>query len=89
MTQIQRNINFQKECKAKYTDSPVVIFRTGDCYEVYNEDAMTLKDVAGCNVFFNRNEHCKFAFFKCSQLDIILPKIIRSGHRICICDQVM
>lgn len=75
-----------KELKAKHPDA-VLLFRCGDFYESYQEDAETLVDVLGITLT-RRSDNTKIAGFPYSYLDGCLPKLIRAGKRVAICDQL-
>lgn len=74
-----------KELKEKHPDA-LLLFRCGDFYETYSEDATeaakTLKIPA------TMRNSVKTSSFPYRALDVYLPKLIRSGHRIAICDSV-
>lgn len=57
------------------------LFRCGDYYECYHEDADALVTVLG----LDKVDAC--AGFPCYMLDTYLPKLIRAGHRVAICEQ--
>lgn len=70
--------------KAKYPDA-VLLFRSGDFYEAYKEDAEIVSGI--CNTYIAMADYgLKFTAFPFHKLDTYLPKIIRHGHRVCITD---
>lgn len=77
-----------KELKAKHPDA-VLLFRCGDFYETYEQDAKVVSEVLGITLT-KRNGSPKgegyMAGFPHHALDAYLPKIIRAGHRVAICD---
>jgi DNA mismatch repair protein MutS len=68
--------------KEKHPDA-VLLFRNGDFYESYNEDAEIVSGI--CNTYI-ADDGLKFTAFPFHALDTYLPKIIRHGHRVCIAD---
>lgn len=70
------------ELKSKHPDT-VLLFRCGDFYKAYEDDAkVCLKTIYGNDI-----EIIEFSFAY-HALDIYLPKLVRAGHRVCICDQL-
>lgn len=85
MTQeIQKQYN---ELKAKHPNA-LLLFRCGDFYESYNEDAVTCSKVLGITLNVNTADKVKMAGFPYHALDVYLPKLIRAGQRVAICDQL-
>ena len=75
--------------KAKYKDA-ILLFRVGDFYETFGEDAITASRVLGI-VLTNRNNggsDVELAGFPHHALDTYLPRLVRAGHRVAICDQL-
>ncbi len=78
------------ELKAKHPDA-VMLFRCGDFYETYSEDAVTASDILGITLTKRANGQGKtveMAGFPHHALDTYLPKLIRAGKRVAICDQL-
>ena len=77
-----------KELKAKHPDA-VLLFRCGDFYETYEQDAKVVSEVLGITLT-KRTGSPKgegyMAGFPYHALDSYLPKIVRAGHRVAICD---
>lgn len=75
------------ELKAKHPDA-LLLFRCGDFYETYCEDAEELAITLGLTITSRYNEYprVKMAGFPHHALDNYLPKLIRTGHRVAICD---
>ena len=77
--------------KQKHPDA-MLLFRNGDFYEMYKEDAVKAATVLAITLtsrtFRGGNEPVKFASFPYHALDVYLPKLIRSGQRVAICDQL-
>ena len=73
--------------KAKHPDA-VLLFRCGDFYETYGDDAKTCADVLGITLTKRSSDGVQMAGFPYHALDTYLPKLIRAGHRVAICDQL-
>jgi len=76
--------------KAKYPDA-IMLFRCGDFYETYSTDAVVASDILGITLTKRANGKGKtveMAGFPYHALDTYLPKLIRSGKRVAICDQL-
>lgn len=85
-TTVAKRISFQNECKAKYSDNPIILFRDMDFYFTYNEDAETIGQVLGASGKVAHAEDFTYAAFSANRLDQYLPAIIRKGYRVAICD---
>ena len=72
-----------QELKAKHPDA-VILCRKGDLYECYNEDAEVLSKVLGITLTYRGAT--KMACFPQNKTDIYLPKLVRAGHRVALCD---
>lgn len=83
------------DLKSKHPDA-VLLFRCGDFYETYNLDAKVCAEILGIsltwrnNVFPHNHETYEGAMagFPHHALDTYLPKLLRAGKRIAICDQL-
>ena len=78
------------ELKEKHPDA-VMLFRCGDFYETYSEDAVTAAAILGITLTKRANgqaKHVEMAGFPFHALDTYLPKLIRAGKRVAICDQL-
>lgn len=73
-----------EEMKAKYPDT-VLFFRVGDFYESYGEDAEVVAKELGITI--TKSGDTKIAGFPHHSLDQYLPKFVRAGKRVAICDQ--
>ena len=79
--------------KAKYPDA-LLLFRCGDFYETYAEDASIAADILGITLTkrgtggSERSTNTAMAGFPYHALDAYLPKLIRAGKRVAICDQL-
>jgi len=77
------------EMKSKYPQS-ILLFRVGDFYETFGEDAITASDVLGI-VLTKRNNggsDIELAGFPYHSLDVYLPKLVKAGFRVAICEQL-
>ncbi|NND78042.1 MAG: DNA mismatch repair protein MutS [Flavobacteriales bacterium] len=76
--------------KAKYPDA-LLLFRVGDFYETFGEDAVKASKVLGIVLTKRKNGAAAFidlAGFPHHSLDSYLPKLVRAGYRVAICDQL-
>lgn len=77
-----------RDFKSQHPDA-VLMFREGDVYSMYEEDAIIARDVLGLTVKMKKAEPgIREAAFPHFCLDTYLPKIIRAGHRVAICDEL-
>ncbi|MGM9810946.1 MAG: hypothetical protein ACI30J_08805 [Paludibacteraceae bacterium] len=76
-----------KNIKSQYPDA-LLLFRVGDFYEVYNEDAEVASKILGIVKTKRGTSDIPFAGFPFHVLDDYLPKLVREGHRVAICDQI-
>lgn len=75
------------DLKAKHPDA-VLLFRCGDFYETYCEDATTASRILGITLTRRSNGGTEMAGFPHHALDTYLPKLVRAGKRVAICDQL-
>lgn len=79
------------DLKAKNPDA-VLLFRCGDFYETYDADAVTASQVLGITLTRRNNKGqaaaTEMAGFPHHALDTYLPRLIRAGYRVAICDQL-
>lgn len=78
------------EIKAKYPDA-ILLFRVGDFYETFGSDAVKASQVLGITLTKRANgsaSHIELAGFPHHSLDSYLPKLVRAGYRVAICDQL-
>ncbi|MER3328264.1 MAG: DNA mismatch repair protein MutS, partial [Candidatus Kapaibacterium sp.] len=76
--------------KAKYPDT-VLLFRLGDFYETFNEDAVITAKVCGITLTKRNNGAAgdmPLAGFPHHQLDAYLPKLVKAGYRAAVCEQL-
>ena len=82
-----------KNLKEKYPDA-VLLFRCGDFYETYMDDATTAANVLGITLTRSTKQKeddgsgLRMARFPHFKLEEYMHKLIRAGHRIAICDQI-
>ena len=78
------------DIKSKHPDA-ILLFRVGDFYEMYGEDAVVGADILGIVQTKRANgaaQHVEMAGFPHHALDTYLPKLVRAGRRVAICDQL-
>lgn len=76
--------------KSRYPDA-VLLFRVGDFYETFKEDAVIASKVLGITLTKRANgaaTHIELAGFPHHSLDTYLHKLVKAGHRVAICDQL-
>jgi DNA mismatch repair ATPase MutS len=78
------------EVKSKHPDA-ILLFRVGDFYETFAEDAIASSEILGIVLTRRANGTAQFvelAGFPHHALDTYLPKLVRAGKRVAICDQL-
>ncbi len=78
------------EIKAKYPDA-LLLFRVGDFYETFGEDAVKAAGVLGIVLTKRANgsaSHIELAGFPHHSLENYLPRLVRAGYRVAVCDQL-
>ena len=76
--------------KAKHPDA-ILLFRVGDFYETFGEDAIRASDILGITLTRRANGSASFvelAGFPYHALDTYLPRLVRAGQRVAICEQL-
>ena len=76
--------------KAKHPDA-ILLFRVGDFYETYSQDAIVASEILGITLTRRANgaaRSLEMAGFPHHALDTYLPKLVRAGKRVAICDQL-
>lgn len=76
--------------KAKHPDA-ILLFRVGDFYEMFSEDAVKAAEILGITLTRRANGAASFvelAGFPHHALDTYLPKLVRAGQRVAVCDQL-
>jgi DNA mismatch repair protein MutS len=78
------------EIKAQYPDA-LLLFRVGDFYETFGSDAIAASRILGITLTKRKNgaaAYIELAGFPHHSLDTYLPKLVRAGNRVAICDQL-
>ena len=78
------------EMKRKHPDA-VLLFRVGDFYETFSDDAITASEILGIPLTRRANgvaQYVELAGFPHHALDTYLPKLVRAGKRVAICEQL-
>ena len=78
------------EMKRKHPDA-VLLFRVGDFYETFSDDAIVASEILGITLTRRANgsaQHVELAGFPHHALDTYLPKLVRAGKRVAICEQL-
>lgn len=76
--------------KSKYPEA-ILLFRVGDFYETYGEDAIVASKILGIILTRRANgsaKHVEMAGFPYHAIDTYLPKLVRAGYKVAICDQL-
>lgn|GEM_PF-1255803 len=76
-----------KEIKAQYPDA-LLLFRVGEFYEAYNDDAKQATEILGITLTKFGKSNIPMCGFPFHALDVYLPKLVRAGKRVAICDQI-
>ena len=78
------------EIKSKHPDA-ILLFRVGDFYETFSEDAIKASKILGITLTRRANgaaSYVELAGFPHHALDTYLPKLVRAGQRVAICEQL-
>ncbi|MBE6317521.1 MAG: DNA mismatch repair protein MutS [Bacteroidales bacterium] len=78
------------EMKQKHPDA-ILLFRVGDFYETFSDDAIASSEILGITLTRRANgsaQHVELAGFPHHALDTYLPKLVRAGKRVAICEQL-
>lgn len=78
------------DIKGKYPDA-ILLFRVGDFYETFGEDAIKAAQILGITLTKRANgsaTYIELAGFPHHSVDTYLPKLVRAGYRVAICDQL-
>ena len=79
-----------QEMKKKHPDA-ILLFRVGDFYEIFGKDAVQASEVLGITLTRRQSgvdSRIELAGFPHHALDTYLPKLVRAGHRVAICEQL-
>ena len=86
-TPLMRQYN---EIKSQHPDA-ILLFRVGDFYETFSVDAITASEILGITLTRRGNgpgQYVEMAGFPHHALDTYLPRLVRAGKRVAICDQL-
>ncbi|MBR4070049.1 MAG: DNA mismatch repair protein MutS, partial [Bacteroidaceae bacterium] len=78
------------EMKTKHPDA-ILLFRVGDFYETFCDDAISASEILGITLTRRANgsaQSIELAGFPHHALDTYLPKLVRAGKRVAICEQL-
>jgi len=78
------------QIKTKHPDA-ILLFRVGDFYETFSDDAIKTSEILGITLTKRANGSAQFvelAGFPYHALDTYLPKLVRAGQRVAICEQL-
>ncbi len=78
------------EMKAKHPDA-ILLFRVGDFYETFSEDAIATSEILGITLTRRANgsaQHVELAGFPHHAIDSYLPRLVKAGKRVAICEQL-
>ena len=87
MTPLMKQYN---QIKAKHPKA-LLLFRVGDFYETFGEDAVCASKILGIVLTKRKNgaaAHIELAGFPHHSLETYLPKLVRAGQRVAVCDQL-
>ena len=84
---MRKMIETFKMLKEKHPDA-LILFRVGDFYDSYFEDAKKVSEVLGVTLTENEKDDIFITSFPTQSLDTYLPKLIRAGLRVAICDDI-
>ncbi len=79
-----------REMKKKHPDA-ILLYRVGDFYEIFGKDAVEASETLGITLTRRangRDKYIELAGFPHHALDTYLPKLVRAGHRVAICEQL-
>lgn len=79
-----------QEMKKKHPDA-ILLFRVGDFYEIFGEDAVQASEILGITLTRRQNgidSRIELAGFPHHALDVYLPKLVRAGKRVALCEQL-
>ncbi|XME00212.1 MAG: DNA mismatch repair protein MutS [Candidatus Karelsulcia muelleri] len=76
------------DIRKKYPDDTLILFRVGDFYEMFGKDAIKCSKILNIVLTKRNNTSIELAGFPYHSIDNYLPKLIKSGFRVAICDQL-
>lgn len=80
-------LNTVKQFKAKYQDS-LIMMRHGDFYNFYGNDAKDAATALGLVLTKTHESNTDFVCFPHFAIDTYLPKLVRAGFKVCICEEL-
>lgn len=80
-------LNQWRTIKAQYPDA-LLLFRVGNFYEAYKEDAVLASRVLKITLTYRSSESAEMCGFPSHALDEYLPRLVRAGKRVAICDPI-
>ncbi len=87
MEKVSSFLKEYKEIKKMHPDS-IILLRCGDFYETYGQDAVDASSILGITLTYRNNSKEKMAGFPHHALDTYLPKLVRAGRKVAICEQL-
>ena len=84
---MEKIMSVYNDLKRKYNDT-TLLFHFGNKYVMYKVDAITAKNTLGLQLSTTPKSMIKFTSFECNMIDVYLPKLVRAGYRIAICDNL-
>ena len=84
--EINRAPAYYQDMKGKHPDA-IVLYRVGDFYETYCDDAQTCSEILDITLTAHGSRGYRMAGFPKYALDVYLPKLVRAGYRIAICER--
>ena len=90
VTKVAPLLDQYREMKKKHPDA-ILLFRVGDFYEIFGEDAVKASEILGITLTRRLNgptHSIELAGFPHHALDTYLPKLVRAGQRVAICEQL-
>lgn len=90
VTKVAPLLDQYREMKKKHPDA-ILLFRVGDFYEIFGEDAVKASEILGITLTRRLNgptRSIELAGFPHHALDTYLPKLVRAGQRVAICEQL-
>lgn len=90
VTKVAPLLDQYREMKKRHPDA-ILLFRVGDFYEIFGEDAVKASEILGITLTRRLNgptRSIELAGFPHHALDTYLPKLVRAGQRVAICEQL-
>ena len=80
-------LKYHKNLKSKYPDC-ILLFRVGDYYQTFGQDAIKTSKILNTVLTNRENPYYHLTGFPAYSLDHYLPRLVKAGHRVAICDQI-